>query len=219
MNLILLAPSGGGKGTLADYIKKDYQITHISTGEIIRDNIAKKTDLGVQVERYSIEGRFVPDDIVVQMLVDRLKNDDAQNGVILDGYPRSATQAQALVGRVSVDLVIELRVADEVILDRLSGRYVCVACNKNHNTKLGPVEKCRACGNKLYQREDDKVELIKRRLQQYHAVVEELTGYYAEQGKLCSIDVSADMHPAEVYEIAKKYLEECKDCEVEGKRK
>ena len=207
MNLLLIAPSGGGKGTVADYIRKEFGIPHISTGDIFRDNVARKTELGLLVDQIIAEGAWVPDDIVMEMLRLRLLEPDCKHGFVLDGTPRSIRQAEILDENFRIDLVMELDVPDEVVVERLGGRWVCSACNKNHNVILGSIEKCRACGKSLYQREDDKEVAIRRRLAQYHASIQEIKKYYQDQGIFCTVSVSADERPDRVYEKVRAQFE------------
>lgn len=208
MKIILLGPSGSGKGTLARFICKDFGIPHISTGDLFRENIAKKTPLGILVEENITGGLWISDDITMRMLMERLGSEDARCGFILDGVPRTMTQAWLLDSNVKVDLVIELNVADDIVMDRLTGRFVCTRCNKNHNTKLGAVDKCRSCGGSLYQREDDTEEAIRFRLKQFRASLRDIKKFYKEKGTLFSVDVAEDDLPAEVYGRVREYFNE-----------
>ncbi|MCL2755662.1 MAG: nucleoside monophosphate kinase [Firmicutes bacterium] len=206
MKLILLGPSGAGKGTLVDYIMDDFPTTHISTGMIFRKNIKERTPLGIAAEEYSKAGLWVPDDITVKMIFDRLKENDVKNGFILDGYPRTFNQANLLNDYVKIDLVIELDIEDEIVIERLSGRWICTKCEKNHNVKLGQIEQCRKCGADLYQREDDKEAIIRNRLASYHAEADAMSGFYVQRGNLVKIKITKDMMPIDVYNAVKPHL-------------
>ena len=199
MKIILLGPSGSGKGTLADFIRKDFGVPHVSTGDLFRDNVARKTPLGILVKEQIAAGLWVSDDITMRMLMDRLGEEDAQCGCIIDGVPRTMTQVWMLDANVNVDLVIELDVSDEIVIDRLTSRYVCKDCKTNHNIKLGPVDACRKCSGELYQREDDCAEAIAFRLKQFRSSLGDIKKHYDEKGLLLSIPVTDDMLPHEIY--------------------
>jgi len=200
MKLILIGPSGAGKGSLAEYLVRDYNIPHISTGQMFRENIDNKTPLGKEAEKYINDGLFVPDEITVSMLLDRISKPDCENGFILDGYPRSLNQAMLLAQKVNIDRVVEIDASDETVIARLGGRYMCEKCNTIHNTLYDDVSKCKSCGNlKLYQREDDREEKILKRLEQYHAQIDPILNFYNAQGLLVTIKSGMDDRPVDLY--------------------
>jgi len=205
MRLILLGPSGAGKGTLGAFIERDYSIPHISTGQLFRDNVEGETELGKQVKQYINDGVWVPDEITMEMVRVRLEESDARCGFILDGIPRTLKQAEVLATKVEVDLVIEIDIDDEVVVERLLGRYVCPKCKTNHSTQLGPVEKCIKCETKLVHRTDDEEEAIRNRLRQYRESVAVLRKFYG--GILFTIKVEKGERPRIVYEKVKTYFE------------
>ena len=172
MRLILLGPPGAGKGTQAEVIKEKYNIAHISTGDILRENVKSATPLGLEAKQFMDSGKLVPDDLIVSMVKDRLKNPDCINGFLLDGFPRTVNQADALEKMlsalgISLDAAVLLEVSDQTVVDRLSGRRTCKLCGAIFHVKFRPSAKgtqCEKCGGVLYQRDDDKEEVIRRRL-------------------------------------------------------
>jgi len=200
MKLILIGPSGAGKGSLAEYLVRDYGIPHISTGQMFRDNITNKTPLGMEAEKYINEGLFVPDEITAGMLFDRISQPDCQKGFILDGYPRSLNQAMLLSRKVGIDRVIEITASNETVLARLGGRYMCKKCGQIHNTLIDEdITKCRDCGDELYQREDDREEKILKRLEQYYAQADPILEFYRSQGILITVKSEIDDRPVDLY--------------------
>jgi len=206
MKIILLGPSGAGKGTLAESICRYLKVCHISTGIIFRQNIANKTELGVIAKKHTLEGSWVPDDITLNMLVEPLRTSSKKGGFVLDGYPRTLNQAVLLSHRFDIDLVVELAIDDEVVVKRLGGRYVCTKCEKNHNTGLGSIDKCSGCGAELYQRPDDKEETIRNRLKSYYNESEEMSGFYDGMGVLTKVEITEDMSPQDVFAKVKPYI-------------
>jgi adenylate kinase len=196
MNLILLGAPGAGKGTQAEMLTKLYNIPCISTGNIFREHIANKTQLGNLAKEYMDQGKLVPDSLVIELVKDRLSKDDCKNGMILDGFPRTIPQAEALDEMLSemnmpIDSVINVEVPDEVIIDRMSGRTVCPSCGASYH-KLFKIEnvagKCNECNSSLVQRDDDKEETVRKRLEIYHAQTKPLIAYYKQQDKVLDID-------------------------------
>lgn len=188
MNLILLGAPGAGKGTQAEVICAKLSIPAISTGNLIREAIKNGTELGKAVKSYTEAGQLVPDDVVIAMVKERLAEDDCKNGFILDGFPRTVPQAEALdkMGIV-IDKVIDIEVSDEEITKRLSGRRVCEACGASYHTVFKPSAKenvCDKCGAKTVQRPDDHPDTVRARLAVYHEQTEPLIAYYKAQGKL-----------------------------------
>ena len=192
MNLILLGAPGAGKGTQAAVISERVNIPQISTGNIIREALRSGTEMGLKAKSFMDAGKLVPDEVVIGIIKDRLQADDCQNGFILDGFPRTIPQAEALdeMG-VVIDKVIDIEVSDDTIITRLSGRRVCEKCGRPyHLVDLKPrVEGiCDDCTGALIQRKDDQIDTIKNRLEIYHSETEPLKGYYEAQGKLSVVE-------------------------------
>ena len=215
----MIAPSGGGKGTLARFLRNDLGIPHIAMGDILRAWTDNESELGKIITSYKSsinKGNFLPDDIIVQVLKRRLARPDCEKGFILDGYPRSLGQAKMLDEYgIFPDLVIELVATDEVVVERMRGRWVCSRCRANHNEKLGPVDECRNCGGELYQREDDKEEMIRRRLSQYREQEIPLREFYEAKGVLLKITSGIDNPPGEIFLAVKEYLWKQSGCDEE----
>ena len=197
MKLILLGAPGAGKGTQAEKICEKYNIPSISTGNIIRAALKNGTEMGLKAKSYMDAGQLVPDDVVIGIIKDRLKEKDCQNGFILDGFPRTIPQAQALVDMgVDIDKVIDIVVPDEAITARLSGRRVCSKCANSYHVlyKKPKVEGvCDACGGELIQRKDDAPETVQARLVEYHEMTEPLKGFYENLGKLKVVEGQEDV--------------------------
>lgn len=192
MNLILLGAPGAGKGTQAAVISERLNIPQISTGNIIREALRSGTEMGLKAKSFMDAGKLVPDEVVIGIIKDRLQEDDCKDGFILDGFPRTIPQAEALdeMG-VVINKVIDIEVPDEVIITRLSGRRVCEKCGRPyHLVDLKPrVEGiCDDCTGALIQRKDDQIDTIKNRLEIYHSETEPLKGYYEAQGKLSVVE-------------------------------
>ena len=192
MNLIMLGAPGAGKGTQAERIAEKYGIPTISTGEILRNAISTGTELGKTAKSYMDAGQLVPDDVVIGIIRDFLKQDSCKNGFILDGFPRSIPQAEALDAMgVKIDAVVSIEVADEKIVERMSGRRVCPTCGASYHILYKPSEKegvCTKCGADLIIRKDDNPETVLARLHTYHQQTEPLKGYYANKGLLIEIE-------------------------------
>ena len=188
MNLIFLGAPGAGKGTQAEVISEHLGIPTISTGNIIREALKNGTEMGLKAKSYLDEGKLVPDDIVIGIIKERLAKDDCKNGFILDGFPRTVPQAEALdqMGIV-IDRVVDIEVPDEKIMARLSGRRVCEVCGASYHLEYKPSKAegvCDKCGGKTVLRKDDHPDTVKERLQVYHEQTEPLKGYYEKAGKL-----------------------------------
>ncbi len=196
MRLILLGPPGAGKGTQASAIVEKYGIPHISTGDIFRYNIKEGTELGKKAKSYMDKGLLVPDEVVVEIVEDRLKKDDCKDGFLLDGFPRTVVQAEALDEvlknmDISLDKVINIEVDKEILVGRAVGRRICKNCGATFHIKHNPSTKgdiCDKCGGELYQRDDDNEETVTKRIQVYLDQTAPLIEYYNKQDKLVTID-------------------------------
>lgn len=192
MNLILLGAPGAGKGTQAEILCERLNIPTISTGNMIREAMKSGTEMGLKAKEYAENGKLVPDEVVIGIVDERLRQDDCKNGFILDGFPRTIPQAEALdrMG-IIIDRVVDINVPDEVITRRVSGRRACLDCGSTYHieTKKPNVEGiCDRCGSTLVQRKDDLPETVQERLHVYHAQTEPLRDYYAAAGKLLVVD-------------------------------
>ncbi|HIS13450.1 MAG TPA: adenylate kinase [Candidatus Ornithospirochaeta stercorigallinarum] len=207
MNLIFLGPPGAGKGTIAAIVKDAYKIPHISTGDLFRANIKNETELGKQVKEILASGNLVPDEITIKMVENRLSESDANDGYILDGFPRTIAQADALASMSDVDYVVNFVIERETILKRLSGRRVCKSTGRTYHILYNPpkVEGIDdETGEPLIQRDDDKEEAILNRLDVYEKSTAPLIDYYKKKGLL--IDLDASKSPEEIFEAFKKVI-------------
>ena len=201
MKIIMLGAPGAGKGTQAKKIAAQYSIPHISTGDIFRANIKNNTELGQKAKTYMDKGELVLDSLVVDLIMDRFKEADCANGYVLDGFPRTIPQAEALDNALKangekVDFAINVEVPDENIINRMSGRRACVGCGATYHIKYNPTKVegvCDACGEKLILRDDDKPETVKNRLSVYHEQTQPLIDYYNKAGVLAEVDGTKDM--------------------------
>ncbi|MDY4699265.1 adenylate kinase [Eubacterium coprostanoligenes] len=197
MKLILLGAPGAGKGTQAEKICEKLNIPAISTGNILRAAVKDGTEMGLKAKSYMDAGQLVPDEVVIGIIKDRLNNDDCKNGFILDGFPRTIPQAQALLDSgVDIDKVIDIEVPDEAITKRMSGRRVCSKCANSYHIeyKKPKVEGiCDACGGELIQRKDDAPQTVLDRLVEYHKMTEPLKGFYENLGKLKVVEGQEDV--------------------------
>ncbi len=206
MKLILLGAPGSGKGTQASLITNKYNLPHISTGDIFRENIQKQTPLGMKVKEIMDGGNLCPNELTIQMVKDRLTQPDCKNGCLLDGFPRNVIQAQALDEFLAPDKVIEIEVDLKKIERRLVGRRSCPDCKGSfHIDFIGNTENCPVCGQKLITRKDDNAETVKERINVYLAQTKPLEEYYANQGKLVKID--GDKTIDQVFEEIVKVLD------------
>lgn len=188
MNIILLGAPGAGKGSQAAKISEYYKIPHISTGDIFRKNIKEQTALGKLAKTFIDAGNLVPDDVVIDLVKDRLANDDCKNGYILDGFPRTIPQAIALDKVADIDVVLNIDVPFDVIEDRLTGRRVCICGATYHVSQLNGRDNCEKCGQKLFIRDDDKIETVKARLKVYEEQTAPLVEYYQGLGLVKTIE-------------------------------
>lgn len=201
MNLVLLGPPGAGKGTQAERLGEEFKLPHVASGDLFRENLKNKTELGLLANRYIAKGELVPDDITIAMIRDRLERQDCENGVILDGFPRTLAQAESLkeilagMGR-TLDGVLYIAVPDEKLVCRLSGRRICRRCQTPYHILFNPPQKhgvCDTCGGELYQRDDDKPETVRARLKVYHQQTSPLINFYRQSGLLTEVDGSGDI--------------------------
>ncbi|MFQ6072589.1 MAG: adenylate kinase [Methanosarcinales archaeon] len=192
MNIVLLGPPGSGKGTQAEKINKKYNIPHISTGDILRENIKKNTELGRLAKSYMDKGELVPDSLLIDLIKERLNQSDCLQGYILDGYPRTIPQASALEKiNKKLDIVLNISVSDEELIKRLSGRRICKQCGASYHIIFNPPIKngiCDLCGGDLYQRDDDSEVAIKNRLKVYKKQTQPLIDYYSKKKLLVTIN-------------------------------
>jgi adenylate kinase len=200
INLILMGPPGAGKGTQAARLQDDFQLPYIATGDMLRANVKEGTELGQEAKKYMDEGDLVPDELTVRMVAERMQEDDAQDGFILDGFPRNEHQAKALDKQLSdlgrrVTAALLIDVPDEEVIRRLSGRRVCVKAGHNYHVEFDPPKHEGVCdqdGSRLIQRDDDKPDVIRNRLRVYHEQTEPVASYYDDQGMLRRIDGTRD---------------------------
>ena len=203
MNIILLGAPGAGKGTLASAISDKYALPHISTGDIFRENIKNQTEIGLLAKSYIDKGQLVPDEVTCKIVENRIKQPDCEKGYMLDGFPRTIAQAEALDKVAKVDLVINIQVDFALIMERLCGRRVCKACGETyHITRLNGATACTRCGGELYQRKDDNPETVQSRLEVYSAQTEPLVAYYTKKGLI--FNVVSDSTP----DVVRKAVEE-----------
>ena len=212
MKIIMLGAPGAGKGTQAKMIAERYKLPHISTGDIFRANIKEGTDLGKEAKTYMDEGKLVPDELTVRILLDRVAKDDCKNGYVLDGFPRTIPQAEVLENELDklndkVDFAINVDVPDENIINRMSGRRACLKCGATYHIKHVPPKKegiCDVCGSELVLRDDDKPETVKKRLDVYHEQTQPLIDFYTKRGILKTVNGDAD--PRDVFAAIEEIL-------------
>lgn len=199
MNLVLLGPPGAGKGTQATRLSQEFAVRHLSSGDVLRAERQAGTELGARVAGYMDAGELVPDDIIIEVILSRVKAESG--GVLLDGFPRTRAQAESLLEALladgsSLDAVISLEVPDEDVVGRITGRRICPACGQVYHVRFHPPQKadiCDADGEKLIQRPDDTEEVVKQRLQAYHEQTEPIKAYYRQKGLLSEIDGTGTM--------------------------
>lgn len=202
MNLLIIGPPGAGKGTQSAMICEKFNLTQLATGDILRANVKEQTTLGIQAKEYMTSGKLVPDDLIIDMMKEEILKPKYSNGFILDGFPRTIAQADALCRLLSIlniqlNKVIILKVPNEVIIERMSGRRTCRNCNLTWHIKFNPPPlngECN-CGNSdLFQRDDDKVETVLHRLDIYHSQTEPLVDYYKNKGKVAEVDGTRELY-------------------------
>ena len=209
MNIILLGAPGAGKGTQASKISDAYKLPHISTGDIFRENIKNETQIGLLAKSFIDKGQLVPDEVTCKIVENRIEKDDCKNGYMLDGFPRTIAQAEALDKVAKIDLVINIDVDHSLLLDRLCGRRVCKDCGESyHISRLGNKTDCARCGGELYQRKDDNPETVQSRLDVYNAQTAPLIEYYTKKGIL--FNVVGNTTPEDVFEKVSEKLDAMK---------
>ena len=191
MNIILLGAPGAGKGTLASKLVDEYAFPHISTGDIFRENIKNQTEIGMLAKSFIDKGQLVPDEVTCKIVEERIARADCKNGYMLDGFPRTEVQAEALDKITNIDLVINIDVDFSLLMDRLCGRRVCKNCGESyHVTRLNGATSCSRCGGELIQRKDDNPETVQSRLDVYNAQTAPLIAYYTKKGLIFNVDGS-----------------------------
>ena len=212
LNLILFGPPGAGKGTQAARLQEDFRLPYVATGDILRAAVREGTELGLKAKGFMDAGKLVPDELLIDLIIDRLDADDARDGFILDGFPRTRAQADALAGAFErldrrITAVLLFDVPDEVLVNRISGRRVSVKTGRVYHVESDPPKhegRCDVDGSRLVQRDDDKPEVVERRLAVYHAETEPLVAYYDERGLLRRIDGTRS--PTEVHDHVRAVL-------------
>ena len=207
MKIVLLGAPGAGKGTQAVKIAEKYNIPHISTGDIFRKNIKEQTPIGVIAKSYIDKGNLVPDDVTIEIVKNRLAEDDCKKGFILDGFPRNVYQAEALLNITELNVVLDIHVPTENLMARLTGRRVCSGCGESyHVTTLEGRNTCARCGENLYQRDDDNEQTVAERLAVYHKQTEPLIEFYKAKALLKTVngDQDADAVTAEVLNVLER---------------
>jgi len=186
--IILIGAPGAGKGTQAKLIQDKYNLPHISTGDIFRANIREKTPVGLKALEYIDKGQLVPDDVTVEIVADRLSKEDCKNGYILDGFPRTLFQAEALDKVEDIDVVINITVDTAKLVDRLTGRRVCPKCGESYHVSAKKDSLCDKCASQLIHRDDDKEEVIKNRMEVFEKSISPVVKHYENKGKVASVD-------------------------------
>lgn len=216
MNIILLGPPGAGKGTQAERVAWACAIPHISTGDMLREAVAKETELGKLAQEFMSKGELVPDEVVIGIVKERLLEKDAERGFLLDGFPRTVPQANALEKALAavgsrIDMVLNIDCPDEEVVRRISGRYICRSCGRPYHVEFNPPKVdgiCDFCGGELYQRADDRAEAVRNRLAVYHRQTAPLIDYYREKGVVVEVDGAKSV--SEVAENIEELLK-CKE--------
>jgi adenylate kinase len=193
MKLVIFGPPSAGKGTQAQKLSKKYSVPQIATGDLLREHVAKKTPIGIKVKEILDQGKLGPDDLIVQMIKDRVSQPDCKDGYLLDGFPRTLNQAKHLEKMADIDVVLNIGVDTELLVERAVGRRICPKCASVYHVEFNPPKMegtCDKCGSQLIQRDDDKEETVRKRLNVYREQTEPLIEYYKKKGKLVDIDGS-----------------------------
>ena len=218
MYIVLLGAPGSGKGTAGKIIAEDLKLAHISTGDLFRENLKNETELGKEAKAYMDKGELVPDDVTIRMLKDRLSKEDVKNGAVLDGFPRTEVQAKSLDKMLAdmntkVDMALNIDVPFDEIVERIANRRSCRGCSEIYNVVFNPPKvegKCDECGGELYQREDQKPEVVQNRLEVYKKSADELITYYSNAGTLYSVK-AGDKAGKNSYQVAEEVEEYIKN--------
>jgi len=200
MNILILGAPGVGKGTYASFLSEKYKIPHISSGDLLREAVEKKTGIGKKAEEYMKGGKLVPDETVTQLIKERLKKEDCKHGFLLDGFPRTIAQAKIMEKLNKIDKVLNFVASEDIIMDRLGGRRTCKQCESTFHIKNRPPkvsDVCDYCGGELYLREDDKPESIKKRMREYDKKTKPLIEYYKKRNLLANIDANPPIEEIE----------------------
>ena len=214
MNLLIIGAPGTGKGTMSALIKEEFDIVHVSTGDMLREAIGANTALGIKAKEYMEKGMLVPDEIIHDIIIERFNKDDIKNGFLFDGYPRTVAQAKdldniLLACNKKIDRVLDLCVDDKVLEERITGRRICSNCKSIYHIKSKPsrvLGKCDVCGSDLLQRKDDTLEALSQRLKSYHELTKPVIDYYKKRDLVSNIN--ADQSPEDVFKDIKEILEE-----------
>lgn len=212
MNILIMGPAGAGKGTMSDRIIQDYGVLHISTGDMLRENVRNNTELGLQAKSYMDAGQLVPDDLIIAMVKERIQKPDANKGYLLDGFPRTLVQAENFEKisnsiQKAIDIVIALDVEFDTLARRITGRRICPNCKEIYHIDSKPTKVdgiCDKCGTQVIQRSDDTIEQLKVRMDGYENSTKPVIDYYSEKGLVVHIDAS--LNPDEVYAQVKEAL-------------
>jgi adenylate kinase len=218
LRLVLVGPPGAGKGTQAARISDEYAIPHIATGEMLREHVRQETELGEQAKRYMDKGELVPDELIVDMVRERLAGSDGEDGFILDGFPRTVPQAEALRDVLAeldqpLDVVVRMTIGEDEVLRRITGRRVCEDCGQIYHVETDPPEQegvCDECGGDLSQRDDDTEEIVRERLAAYREQTEEVVSFYEDRGLLRDVDAEGkvDEVTERMFDVLDEYVEE-----------
>ncbi len=213
MNLIILGPPGSGKGTHGEIIGKDYSIPKISTGDLLRKEVKRKSELGIKAKKYMDAGLLVPDNLVIEILKKNIERSSCKNGFILDGFPRTINQAMALEKIAHIDIVLNLSLSHKTIIERITGRLTCKKCGAIYHIKNIPPKKdgiCDICGGKLYQREDQKKEVVENRLNIYEKQTKPLIDFYKNKGILFNVNAEGevDVVSKRISELLKRLIKQ-----------
>ncbi len=212
LKIVIMGPAGSGKGTMSDLIEDNYPVKHISTGSMFRDEIRNNTPLGQKANSYMTQGLLVPDDVTVELVKNRIIKDDCKDGYLLDGFPRSLVQAEAIEG-LGINVVLNLTIEEHLLVDRIVYRRLCEDCKAIYNIKLQPLkdeEHCEKCGGKLYQRVDDSYDKLMVRLHSYQEETQPVVDYYRKKGVVYDIDAGQAVEDVykQIDEILTKIMEE-----------
>ncbi|MGI6509047.1 MAG: adenylate kinase [Erysipelotrichaceae bacterium] len=212
LKIVIMGPAGSGKGTMSDVIEDNYPVKHISSGSMFRDEIRNNTPLGQKANSYITQGLLVPDDVTVELVRNRITKDDCKDGYLLDGFPRSLVQAEA-IDDLGINVVLNLTIEEHLLVDRIVYRRICEDCKAIYNVKLNPLkdeEHCEKCGGKLYQRSDDTYDKLMVRLHSYEEETKPVVDYYRQKGIVYDVDAGQSVEDVykQIDEILTKIMEE-----------